>query len=142
MSNWTVGKNNDSTTAEVNAVIGSMYLPSCKLLKWDDNGMCYFCQRDGNIVSHMDGYTGLCNGCKDKRVNVSEPERKQYSFSDREDSYDTLLWDILAKHLGHSVVIAQYGNAESPADICLECEDCGEVLLDAEIYTICAREDV
>lgn len=30
---------------------------------------------------------------------------------------------------------------ENPADICLECEDCGEVVLDAEIYTLCARED-
>lgn len=25
--------------------------------------------------------------------------------------------------------------------VCLECEDCGEVVLDAEIYTLCARED-
>ena len=56
--------------------------------------------------------------------------------------YEELLWNILKEHRGHDVVIATYGDFEDPVDICLECEDCGEVLLDAEIYTICAREDV
>ena len=56
--------------------------------------------------------------------------------------YDNeLLWNILKQHRGHKVVIATYGDWNDPADICLECEDCCEVLLDAEIYTICARED-
>lgn len=55
--------------------------------------------------------------------------------------YDNLLWDILASHRGHRVVVVSYGDYDDPADVCLECETCNEVLLDAEIYTICARED-
>lgn len=48
---------------------------------------------------------------------------------------------ILKKHRGHQVYITSYGDPEHPANICLECEDCNEVVLDAELYTICARED-
>lgn len=51
------------------------------------------------------------------------------------------LWNELKKHREHNVRIVSYGNLEDPANICLECEDCGEVVLDAEIYTLCARED-
>ena len=52
-----------------------------------------------------------------------------------------ILWNILKEHRGHKVSIASYGDWDNPANICLECEDCGEVILDAELYTICARED-
>jgi hypothetical protein len=55
--------------------------------------------------------------------------------------FDNLLWNILLKHRGHHVGIVSYGDPDDPADVCLECEDCNEVVLDAEIYTICARED-
>ena len=54
---------------------------------------------------------------------------------------DEILWNILFKHKGHSVEIATYGDPEDPVDMCLECLDCEQVILDAEIYTICARED-
>lgn len=53
-----------------------------------------------------------------------------------------ILWNELKKHRGHKVSIVSYGDWDNPADICLECEDCGEVVLDAEIYTLCARGDV
>lgn len=56
--------------------------------------------------------------------------------------YDKILWDILKKHRGHKVSIVSYGNYDDPENISLECEDCGEVILDAELYTICAREDI
>lgn len=55
--------------------------------------------------------------------------------------FNSLLWDILAKHYGHHVYVAKYGGHDDPQNVCLECEDCGEVVLDAELYTICARED-
>lgn len=55
---------------------------------------------------------------------------------------DELMWDILKKHKGHHVHIVSYGNQNDSANISLECEDCGEIVLDAGIYTICAREDV
>ena len=57
-------------------------------------------------------------------------------------SKDEILWNLLLQHRGHNVVIAVYGDPADPADVCLECEDCNEVILDGEIYTICAREDI
>lgn len=59
-----------------------------------------------------------------------------------EDDYDILLWDILKHHRGHKICIVSYGDYGNPANIALECDDCGEVILDAGINTICAREDV
>ena len=47
----------------------------------------------------------------------------------------------MKKHRGHKVSIVSYGNYDNPENISLECEECGEVILDAEMYTICARED-
>lgn len=66
------------------------------------------------------------------------PEKSNSSNID----YDKILWDILKKHSGHKVSIVSYGNYDNPENISLECEDCGEVILDAELYTICAREDI
>lgn len=57
------------------------------------------------------------------------------------ESYDWVLWDALKNHFGHRVVIACYGNARCPSDVCLECEDCGEVIVDAGLYTLCVREE-
>ena len=61
---------------------------------------------------------------------------------ERDFDFNNLMWDILTKHHSHHVYVARYGNTDSPQNICLECEDCGEVVLDAGIYTICAREDL
>ena len=55
---------------------------------------------------------------------------------------NSLLWDALLKHRGHNVVIAVYGDPSDPADVCLECEDCNEVILDGEIYTLIGRDDI
>ena len=52
-----------------------------------------------------------------------------------------ILWDKLLEHQGHSVSIAAYGDPDDPEDVCLECEDCGEVILDAGLYTLCARSE-
>lgn len=40
-----------------------------------------------------------------------------------------MLWDMLKSHIGHQVCIAAYGDTDDPMDICLECEECGEVIL-------------
>ncbi len=53
---------------------------------------------------------------------------------------DQMLWDMLKSHIGHHVRIVAYGDTYDPMDICLECEECGEVILDAEIYTVAARK--
>ncbi len=53
-----------------------------------------------------------------------------------------LLWDILLAHAGHDVTIAVYGDPNDPIDVALECDDCNEVLLDADLYTLAARSDL
>lgn len=55
---------------------------------------------------------------------------------------NVILWDMLLKHRGHNVSIVSYGDIDNPVDVCLECEDCGEVVLDAELYTLCARDAI
>ena len=60
----------------------------------------------------------------------------------KEVNGNTVLWDILKKHRGHHVSIVSYGGWDDPKNISLECEDCNEVILDAELYTICEREDI
>lgn len=57
------------------------------------------------------------------------------------NNVNMILWNRLKEHRGHKVNIVSYGDWDDPLDICLECEDCGEVILDAEIYTLHARED-
>ena len=52
-----------------------------------------------------------------------------------------LLWNILKEHFGHKVEIAIYWDVDNPVSITLEDMDTGAVILDAGIYTICARED-
>lgn len=53
-----------------------------------------------------------------------------------------MLWNVLKKHIGHHVQIVYYGDEDDPSDICLECEDCGEVVLDGELYTLESRDDI
>ena len=38
------------------------------------------------------------------------------------------LTNDLAGHIGHDVVVVQYGNGS----VCIECESCGEVLINSE----------
>lgn len=43
------------------------------------------------------------------------------------------MYNHLKNHIGHRIVCVPYGKeGEEPADICLECEDCNEVLISAE----------
>lgn len=51
------------------------------------------------------------------------------------------LWKILKAHRGHNVTITCYGDWENPDDICVECEDCGEVLISARDYELVSVED-
>ena len=57
------------------------------------------------------------------------------------ESFDRLLWDILLEHVGHKVEIVVYGDPGNPASVTLEDLVADSVVLDAGIYTICARED-
>ena len=51
------------------------------------------------------------------------------------------LWRVLKDHIGHEIEIAVYGDIDDPANISLEDLDTGSVILDAELYTICGKED-
>lgn len=44
------------------------------------------------------------------------------------------IYEKLRQHIGHTVVCVCYGDFEEPDDICIECEDCNEVLISAEEF--------
>jgi len=39
-------------------------------------------------------------------------------------------FEELKYHIGHSIVCVPYGDIDDPHNVAIECEDCGEVLLD------------
>lgn len=47
-------------------------------------------------------------------------------------SEENWLAEKLRPHIGHNLVCVRYGGADAPADICIECEDCREMLVSAE----------
>ncbi len=51
------------------------------------------------------------------------------------------LWNLLKEHIGHNVKIVSYGDGDNIHDICLECEDCNKVIIDAELYTLQSRDE-
>ena len=77
-----------------------------------------------------------------KILGVSEDEIATMIYDgvpEDSENQDELLWNILKDHYGNNVEIAIYGDPEDPANIALEDTDTNEVILDAELYTICAR---
>lgn len=44
------------------------------------------------------------------------------------------MYNKLKSHIGHNIVCVAYGSVENPIDICIECEDCNEVLVSAESF--------
>lgn len=51
---------------------------------------------------------------------------------------ETLLFELLKKHFGYKVVIAQYGDGMNFA---LEDTDTGEVIFDTEVYDLVGVEE-
>ena len=84
---------------------------------------------DGYIVYDTDGNSWFEEDFLDDDAEIDQ----RWNF---------MLWDILKNHLGHKVEIAVYGDPEDPASVTLEDLDTNEVILDAGIYTLAAREDV
>jgi len=39
-------------------------------------------------------------------------------------------YEQLKHHMGHRIVVVGYGDENDPANVAIECESCGEVLLD------------
>lgn len=46
------------------------------------------------------------------------------------------MYEKLKQHIGHNIVCVGYGDIENPVDICIECEDCNEVLISSEDFDI------
>lgn len=44
------------------------------------------------------------------------------------------MYKKLKPHVGHNIVCVCYGEPENPVDICIECEDCNEVIISAEDF--------
>lgn len=44
------------------------------------------------------------------------------------------MYEKLKNHIGHDIVCVAYGDIDNPCDICIECEDCNEVLISAETF--------
>ena len=42
------------------------------------------------------------------------------------------MFEKLKHHIGHNIACVCYGDINDPVDICIECEDCSEVLVSAE----------
>lgn len=96
------------------------------------------CPLSGEPVVYLD-----CQECDDK-VCTRDVDNSVDNVDNCEEApqcFNTLLWDILKEHWRHHVSIALYGDENNPASVVLECKDCNEIVLDAEIYTLCARED-
>lgn len=51
------------------------------------------------------------------------------------------MYERLRPHIGHHVVCSCYGDPRNPADICIECEDCYEVLISSETYDFEVDDD-
>lgn len=78
---------------------------------------------------------------KEKYPDIKQEYRLEEINNENINS-DKLLWNLLKKHIGHEVHIVSYGDSNGNiADVCLECEDCNEVILDSELYTLAARND-
>lgn len=112
-------------------------LQDCEIVKQEDMICGFAINRTYYYVTVSDSINNNLSCQKYKDVSKTEvDEIEEESFEN-----DTILWNELKKHRGHKISIVSYGDWEDPTDICLECEDCGEIILDAEIYTLCAREN-
>lgn len=57
------------------------------------------------------------------------------------ENEDKLLWNLLLKHKNHNIKIVTHGDRKNPYSVCLECEDCRCIILDAGVETITTRWD-
>lgn len=44
------------------------------------------------------------------------------------------MFEMLKSHIGHNISCVAYGNINDPVDVCIECEDCNEVLISTESF--------
>ena len=75
---------------------------------------CRFC---GNSYRRSEGHS-----CMEMRGGLDSPNNHQ-----------RVMFDKLKSHIGHAVVVVGYGPTnEESVNVAVECEDCGEVIIDFE----------
>ena len=42
------------------------------------------------------------------------------------------MYEKIARHIGHTIEVASYGNLLRPVNVAVECMDCHEVIVDAD----------
>ena len=42
------------------------------------------------------------------------------------------MYEKIARHIGHTIEVASYGNLLRPVNVAVECMDCYEVIVDAD----------
>ena len=47
---------------------------------------------------------------------------------------ENYIYEKFKEHIGHNIECVIYGDPENPVDICIECADCGCVLVSAEDF--------
>lgn len=78
---------------------------------------------------------------KEKETIREEAWQKMNAIEKGDGNWDEWLWYKLLSHYGHKVSIQIYWDGETPMSVTLEDENTNEIVLDAELYTLKARED-
>ena len=103
-----------------------------------NNGTCLHCGAQLTCFDHdsQGGRGYYCRNCN----YVTWVSYKSVDKDFREQDWEPLpkpntLYISLRPHIGHTIVCVCYGKAdEDPRNISIECEDCNEVLVSAEMY--------
>lgn len=51
---------------------------------------------------------------------------------------NNLLYELLSNHVGHDISIVNYGHG---INMSLECNDCGCVIFDSDVYDLCSIDE-
>lgn len=78
-----------------------------------------------------DAYDIYSDGNGHTEYEAIEEAYQKYTGEGERENY---MYEKLKQHVGHDVVCVAYGDVEEPIDICIECEECGMVLVSAEDY--------
>lgn len=80
------------------------------------------------------------NGCSlDYGIALYEAQLTKDNSNQKDTKKSKHKWSMyehLKPHIGHNIVCVCYGDIDNPHDVCIECEDCGEVLISAEDYDL------
>lgn len=84
-------------------------------------------RKDNGLPDAYNPETGECLGdgewteLRDKHYQIVSPSRNY-------------MYDKLKQHIGHELECVAYGDIKNPVDVCIECIECGQVLVSAEDY--------